>query len=151
MKPPSKLCTTRYRPLIPVGGSGARVGGRDDVGPAAGVRDPAATLGGSPLARGDSPGSNGGADDLGDAGVEAVGGTGACGSGTADGSADAPSGAGLRPRYAPRATKSSTTITTTPAHTTIQGDDVMAIGPRNWRAARRMPDMDLPQRAVRAA
>ncbi|WP_406078960.1 hypothetical protein [Micromonospora sp. NBC_00858] len=147
MKPPSKLCTTRYRPLIAGGRSGARVVdlGRAD-GLTVGARDPAARLGGSPVARGDSPGSNGRADDV---GAGPVGGTGVCGNGSVG--ADASSGAGLRPRYAPRTTKSSTTITTTPAHTTIQGDDVMATGPWDGRGARRMPDMYLPQRAVRAA
>ncbi|GAB4104304.1 hypothetical protein GCM10028790_33230 [Micromonospora taraxaci] len=72
------------------------------------------------------------------------------GSGNAGG-ADAPSGAGLRPRYAPRVMTSRTTITTTPAPTTTQGDDTIAAGPGVSRGARRMPDMNLPQRTVRAA
>ena len=74
---------------------------------------------------------------------------------TADGTGSAggraPSGAGLRPRYAPSATKSRTTITTTPAPTTIQGDDAIATGPCGGRGERRMPDMYLLQRTVRAA
>ncbi|WP_244298571.1 hypothetical protein [Micromonospora cremea] len=151
MKPPSKLCTTRYRPLTtgtlcigPV--AGLLVAG-PPVRPAVDGRDPADALGDSPLARGDSPGRNGGADDPGGVGVETVGGTGPCGSDSAGGSADASSDAGLHPRYAPSAMKSRTTITTTPANTTIQGDDATAAGPRD----RRMPDMNLPQPAVRAA
>ncbi|WP_238433702.1 hypothetical protein [Micromonospora tarensis] len=79
---------------------------------------------------------------------------GAVGAATVDGTGsvggNAPSGAGLRPRYAPRATMSSTTITTTPAPTTIQGDDAIATGPCDGRGTRRMPDMYLPQRTVRA-
>ncbi|GGO14949.1 hypothetical protein GCM10011576_26440 [Micromonospora parathelypteridis] len=159
MKPPSKLCTTRYRPLIAGRPCGARLGDRVTVGPPVGTtdglpdgdRDPATALGGSPLARPDRPGSTGAGDDAGaDTDVGALGATTADGSGNAGGTG-APSGAGLRPRYAPRATKSRTTITTTPAPTTIQGDDTIAAGPCGSRGARRMPDMNLPQRTVRAA
>jgi hypothetical protein len=153
MKPPSKLCTTRYRPLIAgcacIARLGDRVAAGVPVGPTAGSadgeRDPAA-LGGSPLARPDSPGRTGTGDGT---GVDAVGPAAAVGTGSAGGRA--PSGAGLRPRDAPRATTSRTTITTTPAPTTIQGDDAIATGPCDGRGERRMPDMNLPQRTVRAA
>ncbi|MCX5066163.1 hypothetical protein OOJ91_09760 [Micromonospora lupini] len=150
MKPPSKLCTTRYRPLTAGGRCGDRVDGRAKVGatvgPTTGGRDTAGVLGGNPLARGDSPGalSGSGVDDVSD------GTTGACGNGNPAGGGPS-SDAGLRPRYAPRATKSRTSITTRPAHATIHGDDAMAAGPCDDRGARRMPDMYLPQRAVRAA
>ncbi|WP_244236709.1 hypothetical protein [Micromonospora violae] len=116
------------------------------VGAADGEPDPGAVLGGSPLARPDNPGTTGAGDG---ADVGALGAATADGSGNAGGCA--PSGAGLRPRYAPRATKSRTTITTTPAPTTIQGDVAIATGPFGGREARRMPDMYLPQRTVRAA
>ncbi|MEU7841858.1 hypothetical protein AB0B39_12980 [Micromonospora sp. NPDC049114] len=64
MKPPSKLCITRYRPLTAGGrGDDAPVDGRPEVGaavgPTAGGRDMAGVLGGGPLARGDSPGRTG--------------------------------------------------------------------------------------------
>ncbi|GLZ62171.1 hypothetical protein Misp05_57470 [Micromonospora sp. NBRC 107095] len=121
------------------------------VGTADGEPEPAAALGGSPLARPDNPGSTGAGDGtadgtdggtLGSAATDGTGSAGGC----------ALSGAGLRPRYAPSATKSRTTITTTPAPTTIQGDDAIATGPCGGRGARRrMPDMYLPQRIVRAA
>ncbi|MET7704499.1 hypothetical protein [Micromonospora sp. NPDC005413] len=155
MKPPSKLCTTRYRPLTAGCPCGARLGDRVAVGPgveptdgpADGDRDPGAVLGGSPLARPDNPGTTGAGDDT---RAGALGAATADGSGNAGGT-DAASGAGLGPRYAPRATKSRTTITTTPAPTMIQGDDTIAAGPRDSRGTRRMPDMYLPQRTVRAA
>ncbi|MEV4499606.1 hypothetical protein AB0J84_28400 [Micromonospora arborensis] len=153
MKPPSKLCTTRYRPLIAGRPCGARLGDRVTVGPTDGLpdgdRDPATALGGSPLARPDNPGSTGAGDDA-DTDVGALGAATADGSGNAGGTG-APSGAGLRPRYAPKATKSRTTITTTPAPTTIQGDETIATGPCGSRGPRRMPNMNLPQRTVRAA
>ncbi|WP_244295274.1 hypothetical protein [Micromonospora orduensis] len=126
---------------------GARVG----VAPAVGARDTAGPLDGTPLARGDSPGNSAAVDDPVGVGVGSPDGTGgSCGNGNAGGG-DPASGAGLRPRYAPKATMSSTTITTTPASTTIQGDEAMATGPLDGRRARRMPDMYLPQQAVRAA
>jgi hypothetical protein len=152
MKPPSKLCTTRYRPVI-AGCTGAtRLGDRVAVGfpigPTVGSADgdPAVALGGSPLARPDIPGSTGAGDGT---EVGTLGATTADGTGSAGGCA--PSGAGLRPRYAPRATMSRTTITTTPAPTTIQGDVAIATGPCGGRGTRRMPDMYLLQRTVRAA
>ncbi|MFG1652621.1 hypothetical protein ACGFIE_22090 [Micromonospora sp. NPDC049275] len=153
MKPPSKLCTTRYRPLTAGGRCGARVDARAEVGatvgPTTGGRDMAGVLGGSPLARGDSPGTTGERSASGvDAGSDGT--TGTCGNGNPAGGGPS-SGAGLRPRYAPSATKSRTSITTRPAHATIHGDDAMAAGPRDGPDARRMPDMYLPQRAVRAA
>ncbi|MGC5289477.1 hypothetical protein [Micromonospora sp. DT231] len=116
--------------------------------PTDGDRDPDGVLGGNPLARPDNPGRTGGGDD--DAGPGALDAPTPVGSGTTGGTG-APSGAGLRPRYAPRAMKSRTTITRTPAPTTIQGDDTIAAGPCDSRGARRMPDMYLPQRTVRAA
>ncbi|MEU8332141.1 hypothetical protein [Micromonospora sp. NPDC048839] len=156
MKPPSKLCTTPYRPLIADCPCGARLGDRVTTGPLPvaptdgttdGDRDPADALGGKPLARPDNPGRTGGGDD---AGPGALGNPTPVGSGTTGGTG-APSGAGLRPRYAPRAKKSRTTITRTPTPTTIQGDDTIAARPRDSRGARRIPDMYLPQRTVRAA
>ncbi|MEU8423967.1 hypothetical protein AB0C15_24160 [Micromonospora sp. NPDC048835] len=152
MKPPSKLCTTRYRPVIAGCPEAARLGDRVavglPVGPAVGptVGDPDAVLGGNPLARPDSPGITGTGDgaDVGALGADTADGTGSAGG-------CAPSGAGLRPRYAPRATMSRTTITTTPAPTTIQGDVAIATGPCGGRGTRRMPDMYLLQWTVRAA
>ncbi|MDG4782604.1 hypothetical protein O7614_23365 [Micromonospora sp. WMMD961] len=155
MKPPSKLCTTRYRPVTAGCPCGARLGDRDATGPPVGLtggatdgdREPATALGGNPLARPDNPGNTGAGDAT---GVDRLGGASADGNGNAGG-ADAPSGAGLRPRYVPRTMKSRTTITTTPAPTTTQGDDTIAAGPGDSRRARRMADMNLPQRIVRAA
>ncbi|MEU8256403.1 hypothetical protein AB0C06_19315 [Micromonospora inaquosa] len=107
-------------------------------------------LDGSTLARPDNPGKTAAEDGATD-GTD----VGTLGAATADGTGSAggcaPSGAGLRPRYAPNATKSRTTITTTPAPTTIQGDVAIATGPCGGRGTRRMPDMYLPQRTVRAA
>ena len=95
MKPPSKLCTTRYRPLTAGGccggaGRGAWVDGRTDVGTTTGrtggVGDTVGALGGGPLARGDNPGTTGadGPDD-GGACVTSLGSTGTRGSGNPTG------------------------------------------------------------------